>query len=201
MKELKFRYTNHEWYSLVRSFLIMIGIVLIVSVIDFILLALPIDWQTTFGTVVRSIGLAVGAVAGVYLGFIISCKVFDKEGIAILNDGEIVLKLGKKEQRFFIKDIEEVCKDTFAKYDGLRFKDTKTIGPLYSKHSIVTARGEFSIMASIEEGWKKAGMSVLGKENPVPIYSVDEAFEKLSRHVDMVKGREKAEEEEALEDQ
>ena len=199
MKELKFRYTNHEWYSLVRSFLVLFGIILIVSAIDFTLLALPFDWHTTVGTVVRSTGLFIGAVCGGYIGFRISRKIFDKEGSVILTDDEVIVKLGKKERKFAIKDINEVYGDTFAKFDGLRFKDAKVFGPLYTKHSIVSARGEFFVLASIEEGWIKAGCTIWGKDNPIPEYSLDVAFDEVRDYVEEVKGKNASETQEASE--
>jgi len=189
MKELKFRYTDHGSYSLARSFLIMIGMVLIASGVDLIFIALPIDWQALGATsnVIRSILMALGAIAGIYLGFKASLKLFDREGVAILDADKLILKLGRKEHEFYIKDIEEVGKDIFAKYDGLRFKDTKPFGPLFTKHSIMTDKGEFLVMASVEEGWIKAGKSVFDKENPVPIYSIDDAFKEINRYVNEVK--------------
>ena len=184
MKELRFRYTNHEWYSLVRSFLILIGMILVASVIDIVLLALPVNWLSAVGTVVRSVGLVIGLSVGAYLGFRTSRKLFDKEGTVTLADDKITIKLGKKEREFDITDIEEITRDTFAKFDGLRFKDTKSFGPLFTKHSIVTEKGEFSVMSSIAEGWEKTG---LGKDNPIPIYSLDDAFESVRRHFDRVR--------------
>ena len=195
MKELKFRYTNHDWYSLARSFLILIFVVLIVSIIDVILLAIPLDWQAAFGVAVRSIGLVVGAVAGSYVGFKIACKLFDKHGSVVLADDKIIIKLGRKERTFAIKDITEVYGDTFAKYDGLRFRDAKTMGPLYTKHTIVTAKGEFFVLASIEEGWEKSGSTVFGKDNPIPTYSLDIAFDEVKDHVEEIQGRLKEQEE------
>jgi len=195
MKKLKFRYTNHEWYSLVRSFLIFIGVVLIVSAIDFVLLALPFDWHSTSGTVVRSIGLIIGAICGGYIGFKISRKLFDKEGSVTITDNEILVRLGKKEWDFAINDIKEIYGDTFAKFDGLRFKDTKTFGPLYTKHAIITSKGEFFVTASIEEGWEKAGSTIWGKDNPIPEYSLDVAFDEVRDYVEEVKGRGKVDSE------
>jgi len=189
MKELKFRYTNHEWYSLVRSFLILIGVILIVSAIDFALLSLPFDWHATSGSVIRSIGLVIGAICGGYIGFKIARRLFDREGSVTLTDKEVIVKLGKKEWNFEINDISEVYGDTFAKFDGLRFRDAKAFGPLYTKHAIVTARGEFFVTSSIEEGWVKAGSSIWGKDNPIPEYSLDVAFDEVRDYVEEVKGR------------
>ena len=200
MKELKFRYTNHEWYSLVRSFLILIGVIVIVSAIDFVLLALPLDWHAVHGSVVRSVGLIIGGIGGGYIGFKITRRLFDKEGSVILTEDEVIVKLGKKERRFAIKDIDEVYGDTFAKYDGLRFKDTKALGPLYTKHAIVTARGEYIVTASIEEGWEKSRETVWGKDNPIPTYSLDVAFDEVRDYVEEVKGRGKVSAQEVSEE-
>ena len=189
MKELKFRYTNHEWYSLVRSFLILVFLVLFVSVIDIVLLALPLDWQAMHGSVIRSIGLIIGAAGGAYVGFKIACRLFDKEGSVVLTNNEVIVKLGKKERTFAIQDIEDVYGETFAKFDGLRFKNTKTMGPLYTKHAIVTERGEFFVLASIEEGWEKSRGVVLGKDNPIPTYSLDIAFDEVKDHVEGIQAR------------
>ncbi|MCL2565619.1 MAG: hypothetical protein FWE24_07410 [Defluviitaleaceae bacterium] len=198
MKEINFRYTNHDSYSLARSFFTMGGMIIFASVIEFILFNLPVDWTAlgTLGIVIRGIGIGIGVFLGIYLGFKLSCRVFDKHGSIILNDNEIILKTSKGNQQAAIENILEIKKEIFAKFDGLRFKDTKTFGPLFTKHSIITAEKEIFVMSSIAEGWEKAGKEVFGRENPVPIYSIDEAFKEVDAYVKKVKQESKETQEE-----
>lgn len=191
MKELKFRYTDHGSYGLARSFFVMVGMVAFASGIDFIMFILPVNWLAlgTAGSVIRAVLMGAGVVVGIYLGFRLALKLFDREGTVIIDDDKLIIKLGRKEHKFYIKDIKEVNKDIFARFDGLRFKDNKTIGPLFTKHSIITDNGEFFVMASTNEGWTKAGKSIFDKENPVPIYSIDNVFKEISAHVKEVNKR------------
>ena len=193
MKEINFRYTNHDSYSLARSFLIMVGMIVFASVIDILLMSLPLDWQAmgNTGIVIRSAAMALSGGFGIYLGFKLSLKFFDSQGSVIIKDGEIILKKGKKEQSADIANIIEVRKDMFAKFDGLRFKDNKAFGPLYTKHSIVSKDYEIFAMASVKEGWEKAGKEVFGRENPVPLYSIDAAFKEVSAYVKEIKDKDK----------
>ena len=191
MKEINFRYTNHDSYSLARSFLLMGGLIIFASVIDIILMSLPIDWAAlgTPGVVVRSAAMIISGGFGMYLGFKLSLKLFDLQGSVIIKDSEIILKKGRKVQSADISEIIEVRKDMFAKFDGLRFKDNKAFGPLYTKHSIVTKNHEIFAMASVKEGWEKAGKEVFGRENPIPIYSIDDVFREVSAYVKAAKSK------------
>ena len=195
MKEVNFRYTNHDSYSLARSFLLMAGMIIFASVPDFLLLSLPVDWQAagTVGVAVRAVCMVISGGFGIYLSFKLSLRLFDGQGSISMTDSEITLKTGKKVQKAAIKDIVEVRKDIFAKFDGLRFKDSKAFGPLYTRHSIVTKEQEFFALASVKEGWEKAGKEVFAKENPMPIYSIDGAFKVLSVYVDEIKKQENEE--------
>jgi len=189
MKEINFRYTNHDSYSLARSFLTMGGMILFAVAIELFLFYLPINWQAlaAIGTVIRGIGMGAGAFLGIYLGFKLSRRIFDKQGSVILNGNEIILKTNKRERKIAIENILEIKKDIFAKYDGLRFKDVKSFGPLFTKHSIVTAEKEIFVMSSVEEGWTKAGKEVFGRDNPMPIYSIDDAFKEVDAYVKKIK--------------
>jgi len=162
--------------------------VIFASTADLILEFMPVSWQNTgiAGVIIRAVCVALSGGFGVYLGFKLSLKLFDKKGTIIIKDSEIILKKGKREQKTEIKDILEVRKDMFAKFDGLRYKDTKAFGPLYTKHSIITEERELFALASVAEGWEKAGREVFGRENPVPIYSIDTAFKELAAYVDGV---------------
>jgi len=195
MKELNFRFTNHDSYSLARSFIIMFGMIIFASISDIIMVSLPVDWFSmgNAGVAIRGASMAICAGFGIYLGFRITLKLFDNQGSIIIKDNIVILKKGRKEQSADIKDIVEVRKEMFAKFDGLRYKDSKAFGPLFTKHSIVTKERELFALASVQEGWMKAGKEVFGRENPVPLYSIDDAFKELARHVDEVKKQEKDE--------
>jgi len=189
MKTLKFRYTDHGSYSLARSFFMTIGLIILVSIADLLWFYVPINFLAlgTFGTVIRVIFMLAGAFAGMYLGFRASCSLFDREGTIILNNDSIEVKIGRKSHKIYITEIESVEMSVFAKYDGLRFKASKALGPLFTNHTIMTTRGELSVMASAKEGWEKAGKDIFGRESPTPTYSIDDAFAELSSHVDKLK--------------
>ena len=181
MTETEYRVTNHEWYSIVRSFMVMGLMFLLISVFTLITDAIDPEWLhfTIGGTIVKAIGIAASMVGAVFLSVKWSAKLFDKKSSMAIVDETITITRGSKKVQIYLHEISEVRKRTFAAYNDKKDKDARIFGSLYVEYIVVTERGVFCESCSVAEGWEKMDKKLMSQDGFIPKYTIDEAYSKL----------------------
>jgi len=186
MTDMQYRVTNHEWYSIVRSFIVVGLMFLFVTLFSLATSLLDPMWLnfSIGGTVVKSIGIIISVCASVFLSVKWSVKLFDKKSSMTISDETITIKKGKKETKIYLHDISEVRKRVFASYSDRKDRDSRLFGPLYVEYIVVTGRGVFCESCSVAEGREKMEGKILNKDGFLPKYTIDETYSKLEKIVE-----------------
>ena len=186
MKAMEYRVTNHEWYAIVRSFII-VGMMFVFVYITGLLMGLVDSQWLHFsmgGTVVKAISALISIGGGTYCGIKWTAKLFDKKSTMVIDDEKVILTKSGKQYQLDLSDIKEVRKRIFVAYGDRKDKDSKIFGPLYVEYVVVSERGVLCESCSVAEGWEKMEKKFLNKDGFIPEYTINEAYKKLEAIVE-----------------
>ena len=185
MTEMEYRVTNHDWYAIVRSFIILGLAFLFVSVFSIATGVIDPMWLhfTTGGTVVKLIGVVVSFSGSCYLGIKWAAQLFDKKGSMIIEAETVTITKGGKEIQIYLHDIKEVDVRIFASYGDRKEKKGKLLGPMYVEYIVVTEAGILCESCSVLEGWEKMDKKLVSRESFQPEYTIDIAYRQLEKIV------------------
>ena len=192
LKKIEYRVTNHEWYAIVRSFMIVGVMFFIIAILSFVFDRIDPLWLhfTIGGTIVKAGGIIIFVSGGAYFSVICARKLFDKMSIMAIEPEMITITRGSKVVQIYLHDISDIKKRVFAAYDDKKEKDSKIFGPMYAEYIVTTSRGVFCQSCSVAEGWEKMEKKIFNKEGFLPKYTIDEAYGEIEKLVKERKARE-----------